>query len=87
MSTWKAWYKDAAAAGVAAAASAAAIDATTTFVVVKSMSAAEAAAATPAAAWLYQAFQVDTKGLKLNGGHFVPDNFKRFASVTQIVLR
>ena len=34
---------------------------------------AEAAAAAPAAASLYQAFagfQVDTKGLKLNGGHF-----------------
>ena len=66
-------------AGVAAA-SAAAIDATTTFVVVKTMAAAEAAAATPAAAAsLYQYFQVDTKGLKLNGGHFVHDNFKHLA--------
>ena len=47
------------------------------------MAAAEAAAATPAAAAaaasLYQAFQVDTKGLKLNGGHFVHDNFKHLA--------
>ena len=67
-------------AGAAAAASAAAIDATTTFVVVKTMAAAEAAAATPAAAAsLYQSFQVDTKGLKLNGGHFVHDNFKHLA--------
>ena len=67
-------------AGAAAAASAAAIDATTTFVVVKTMAAAEAGAATPAAAAsLYQALQVDTKGLKLNGGHFVHDNFKHLA--------
>ena len=45
------------------------------------MAAAEAAAATPAAAAasLYQSFQVDTKGLKLNGGHFVHDNFKHLA--------
>ena len=44
------------------------------------MAAAEAAAATPAAAAsLYQAFQVDTKGLKLNGGHVVHDNFKHLA--------
>ena len=42
------------------------------------MAAAEPAAASSAAAAasLYQAFQVDTKGLKLNGGHFVHDNFK-----------
>ena len=77
---------DAAAAGAAAgaaaaAASAAAIVFTTTNVVVASMAAAEAAAAaTPAAAAsLYQSFQVDTKGLKLNGGHFVHDNFKHLA--------
>ena len=47
------------------------------------MAAAEAAAAAAApaaaAASLYQAFQVDTKGLKLNGGHFVHDNFKHLA--------
>ena len=45
------------------------------------MAAAEATAATPAAAAasLYQAFRVDTKGLKLNGGHFVHDNFKHLA--------
>ena len=46
------------------------------------MAAAEAAAAaTPAAAAasLYQAFHVDTKGLKLNGGHVVHDNFKHLA--------
>ena len=53
------------------------------------MAAAEAAAAAPAAAAaaapaaaasLYQAFQVDTKGLKLNGGHFIHENFKLLAS-------
>ena len=36
--------------------------------------AAAAAAAPAAAASLYQAFQVDTEGLKLNGGHFVESN-------------
>ena len=41
--------------------------------------AAAAAAAPAAAASLYQAFQVDTKGLKLNGGHFIHENFKRLA--------
>ena len=61
VSTWKAWYKDA--AGAAAAASAAASGFTTTSVVVASEAAAEAAAAAPAAASLYQAFQVDTEGL------------------------
>ena len=45
------------------------------------MAAAEAAAAAPAAAAasLYQAFQVDTKGLKLNGSHFIDENFNRLA--------
>ena len=63
-----------------AAASAAAIVFTTTNVVVASMPAAEVAAATPAAAAsLYQSFQLETKGLKLNGGHFVHDNFKHLA--------
>ena len=59
-----------------------AIDATTLFVVVKTMAAAEAAAAAspPAAASLYQAFQVDTKGLTWKGGHCVHDNFKHLAS-------
>ena len=49
------------------------------------MAAAEAAAAAPAAAAaaapaaaasLYQAFQVDTECLKLNGGHLIHENFK-----------
>ena len=44
-----------------------------------SAEAASAAAAAAAAASLYQAFQVDTKGLKLSGGHFVHDNFKHVA--------
>ena len=38
--------------------------------------AAAAAAAPAAAASLYQAFQVDTKCLKLNGGHLIHENFK-----------
>ena len=73
VSTWKAWYKD--------AASAAAIVFITTNMVVASMAAAEAAAAAAAraaaaaapaaAASLHQAFQVNTKGLKLNVGHFI----------------
>ena len=52
VSTWKAWYKDAAAAGVAAAASAAYSAFTTAFAVVASEAAAEAAAPTAAASVL-----------------------------------
>ena len=45
------------------------------------MAAAEAAAATQAAAApLHQLFQVDTKGLTLNGGNLIHENFKLLAS-------
>ena len=58
----------------AAAVSAANIDATTTFMVIKTNTAAEPAVAPAEAASLYQAFQVDAKGFKLNGGHFIDES-------------